>query len=61
MNSLPELRSLLPASARLCLAVERFCLRRLKLPRGTRLVLALSGGFHGSGLHPAYSFPASQA
>ena len=50
MNSLPELRSLPPASARLCLAVERFCLRRLKLPRGTRLVLALSGGADSTAL-----------
>ena len=50
MNSLPELRSLPPASARLCLAVDRFCLRRLKLPRGTRLVVALSGGADSTAL-----------
>lgn len=50
MNSLPELHSLPPASARLCLAVERFCLRRLDLPRGARLVLALSGGADSTAL-----------
>lgn len=50
MNSLPELRSLPPASARLCLVVERFCLRRLEIPRGTRLVLALSGGADSTAL-----------
>ena len=44
MNSLPDLRSLSPVSARMCLAVERFCLHRLALPHGMRLVLALSGG-----------------
>ncbi len=40
MNSLPDLRSLSPVSARMCLAVERFCLHRLALPHGMRLVLA---------------------
>lgn len=50
MNSLPDLRSLSPASARMCLAVERFCLHRLALPHGMRLVLALSGGADSTAL-----------
>ena len=50
MNSLPDLRSLSPVSARMCLAVERFCLHRLALPHGMRLVLALSGGADSTAL-----------
>ena len=50
MNFLPDLRSLSPASARMCLAVERFCLRQLTLPRGMRLLLALSGGADSTAL-----------
>lgn len=50
MNVFPTLRGLSPASARLCLAVERFCLRRLALPRGARLLLALSGGADSTAL-----------
>lgn len=50
MNFLPNLRCLSPASARMCLAVERFYLRQLALPRGTRLLLALSGGADSTAL-----------
>lgn len=50
MKVFSTLRGLSPASARLCLAVERFCLRRLALPRGARLVLALSGGADSTAL-----------
>lgn len=50
MKFLPELRELTPASARLCLNVERFWLRDLSMPRGLRLLLALSGGADSTAL-----------
>lgn len=50
MNFLPDLHSLSPVSARLCLTVERFCLRHLALPHGMRLLLAISGGADSTAL-----------
>ncbi len=50
MKFLPDLRALTPASARLCLNVERFWLRDLGIPRGLRLLLALSGGADSTAL-----------
>lgn len=50
MKFLPELHGLTPASARLCLDVERFWLRDLRMPRGLRLLLALSGGADSTAL-----------
>lgn len=50
MKLLPELRELTPASARLCLNVERFWLRELSMPRGLRLLLGLSGGADSTAL-----------
>ena len=44
------LQNLPPAAARLCLEVERFCLSRLDLARGSRLLLALSGGADSTAL-----------
>ena len=49
-ESLPALQNLSPAAARLCLEVERFCLTRLGLARGSRLLLALSGGADSTAL-----------
>ena len=46
----PTLQNLSPAAARLCLEVERFCLTRLGLARGARLLLALSGGADSTAL-----------
>ena len=46
----PTLQNLSPAAARLCLEVERFCLLRLGLARGSRLLLALSGGADSTAL-----------
>lgn len=46
----PTLQTLPPAAARLCLEVERFCLTRLGLERGSRLLLALSGGADSTAL-----------
>ena len=43
-ESPPTLQNLSPAAARLCLEVERFCLTRLGLARGSRLLLALVPG-----------------
>ena len=50
MNQPPRLQDLPRASALLCLEVERFCLRHLALPRGSSLVLALSGGADSTAL-----------
>lgn len=50
MESPPTLQTLPPAAARLCLEVERFCLSRLGLARGSRLLLALSGGADSTAL-----------
>lgn len=50
MKLSPDLRALTPASARLCLNVERFWLRELRMPRGLRLLLALSGGADSTAL-----------
>lgn len=41
---MPTLQSLKPANARLCLKIERICSRRLRIARGDRLLLAVSGG-----------------
>lgn len=49
-ESPPTLQNLSPAAARLCLEVERFCLTRLGLARGSRLLLALSGGADSTAL-----------
>ena len=46
----PTLQNLPPAAARLCLEVERFCLTRLGLAHGARLLLALSGGADSTAL-----------
>ena len=46
----PTLQTLSPVSARLCLDVERFFLHELRLPRGLRLLLALSGGADSTAL-----------
>ena len=50
MHTPPALHDLSPAAARLCLEVERFCLRELRLPRGAHLLLALSGGADSTAL-----------
>lgn len=50
MNQPPRLQDLPRASALLCLEVERFCLHHLALPRGSSLVLALSGGADSTAL-----------
>lgn len=50
MESPPTLQTLPPAAARLCLEVERFCLLRLGLARGSHLLLALSGGADSTAL-----------
>lgn len=49
-ESPPTLQNLSPAAARLCLEVERFCLLRLGLARGSHLLLALSGGADSTAL-----------
>lgn len=41
---MPSLQSLSPQDARLCLRIEKICRKRLKIARGARLLLALSGG-----------------
>ncbi|MDE7240727.1 tRNA lysidine(34) synthetase TilS [Desulfovibrio sp.] len=48
--TLPTLRQLSPAEARLCLGIERFCRRALGLAAGSRLLLALSGGADSTAL-----------
>ena len=50
MNQPLRLQDLPRASALLCLEVERFCLHHLALPRGSSLVLALSGGADSTAL-----------
>lgn len=50
MNQPPRLQNLPRTSALLCLEVERFCLRQLALPRGSHLVLAVSGGADSTAL-----------
>ena len=50
IESPPTLQTLPPAAARLCLEVERFCLLRLGLERGSRVLLALSGGADSTAL-----------
>ena len=50
IESPPALQNIPPAAARLCLEVERFCLTRLGLARGSRLLLALSGGADSTAL-----------
>ena len=50
IKSAPTLQNLPPAAARLCLEVERFCLTRLGLAKGSRLLLALSGGADSTAL-----------
>ena len=50
IKSAPTLQNIPPAAARLCLEVERFCLTRLGLARGSRLLLALSGGADSTAL-----------
>ena len=47
---LPTLQNLSAQTARLCLEVERFCLVRLRLARGSTLLLALSGGADSTAL-----------
>ena len=47
---LPTLQDLSAQTARLCLEVERFCLMRLGLARGSTLLLALSGGADSTAL-----------
>ena len=49
-ESPPTLQNLPPAAARLCLEVERFCLLRLGVERGSHLLLALSGGADSTAL-----------
>lgn len=49
-ESPPTLQNLSPTAARLCLEVERFCLNRLGLERGSRVLLALSGGADSTAL-----------
>ncbi|GEM_PF-690921 len=50
MNQAPRLQDLPRTAALLCLEVERFCLHDLALPRGSSLVLALSGGADSTAL-----------
>lgn len=50
IKSPPTLQNIPPAAARLCLEVERFCLTRLGLAKGSRLLLALSGGADSTAL-----------
>ena len=50
IKSAPTLQNIPPATARLCLEVERFCLTRLGLAKGSRLLLALSGGADSTAL-----------
>ena len=50
IKSPPALQNIPPAAARLCLEVERFCLTRLGLAKGSRLLLALSGGADSTAL-----------
>jgi len=50
MVTLPHLRQLPRPLARLCLSVERFCLRSLRLSPDTGLVLAVSGGADSTAL-----------
>ena len=47
---MPNLHRLPRTSALLCLAVERFCLQNLRLPRGSSLLLAVSGGADSTAL-----------
>lgn len=39
-----QLQQLEPVSARLCLSIEKICKTRLKIPKGAKLLLAVSGG-----------------
>lgn len=50
IKSAPTLQNIPPAAARLCLEVERFCLTQLGLAKGSRLMLALSGGADSTAL-----------
>jgi len=50
IKSAPTLQNIPPTAARLCLEVERFCLTRLGLAKGSRLLLALSGGADSTAL-----------
>ncbi len=50
IKSAPTLQNIPPTAARLCLKVERFCLTRLGLAKGSRLLLALSGGADSTAL-----------